>query len=253
MGFVGFIKVTPSIPQRRLKSTTLKLTFTPRSPHLKNCLRARLAPTINRLHLSGAAAVKWSSVCWPRNASSADRKRALPFTTSVSWQTWLPRDGRSSLCGRNGWRPDGVKHSLSVDAATKRSTMGNTMGKLCGVKVTGEPHDTETVKRGSERGRWKSTWLGNSLAAYSTSRKVLRGPWGETPIGYSPGFPTVGILVQGRVKFFFRHSRLECHVSDQVLREGCFRAVHCDLIKPARFLLLPLFMGCSLLRSWRKP
>ena len=28
----------------------------------------------------------------------------------------------------------------------------------------------KAVRRGSERGRWKSTHLGNSLAAYSTSR-----------------------------------------------------------------------------------
>jgi len=36
--------------------------------------------------------------------------------------------------------------------------------------------------RGSEEGRWKSTHLGNSLAAYPTARTV---PWGgkcrETP------------------------------------------------------------------------
>jgi hypothetical protein len=29
----------------------------------------------------------------------------------------------------------------------------------------------KAVMRGSERGRWKSTHLGNSLAAYSTSRR----------------------------------------------------------------------------------
>ncbi len=47
------------------------------------------------------------------------------------------------------------------------------MGKPYGVKVTGEPRDTETVMRGSERDRWKSTRMGNSLAVYSTSRPVL--------------------------------------------------------------------------------
>ena len=36
--------------------------------------------------------------------------------------------------------------------------------------VTGEPREMETLIRGSERGRWKSTCQGNSLAAYSTSR-----------------------------------------------------------------------------------
>ncbi len=35
--------------------------------------------------------------------------------------------------------------------------------------VTGEPRETETLIRGSERGRWKSTCKGNSPAAYSTT------------------------------------------------------------------------------------
>ncbi len=52
--------------------------------------------------------------------------------------------------------------------------------------VTGEPREIERLIRGSERGRWKSTCQGNSLAAYSTSCPVLRGPWGEIPQGYSP-------------------------------------------------------------------
>jgi hypothetical protein len=35
-------------------------------------------------------------------------------------------------------------------------------------RITGERRDTETVMRRSERGGWKSTHRGNSLAAYST-------------------------------------------------------------------------------------
>lgn len=43
------------------------------------------------------------------------------------------------------------------------------------VIITGEPRDTETVMRGSERAVGKVLPLGgNSLAAYSTSRTVLR-------------------------------------------------------------------------------
>src|SRR4051794_19098538 len=38
-----------------------------------------------------------------------------------------------------------------------------------GGQPTGEPCDTERVKHGLERGRWKSTRKGNSLAAYSTA------------------------------------------------------------------------------------
>jgi len=41
--------------------------------------------------------------------------------------------------------------------------------------TTGERRDTETVRRRSERGGWKSAHRGNSLAAYSTARTVLRG------------------------------------------------------------------------------
>ncbi len=50
-----------------------------------------------------------------------------------------------------------------------------TITKIDLEEATGEPHDTATVKCGSERSRWKSTRMGNSLAAYSTSRTVLRG------------------------------------------------------------------------------
>ena len=37
--------------------------------------------------------------------------------------------------------------------------------------------DTERVTISSERGRWKSTSEGNSLAAYSTSSPVLEQRW----------------------------------------------------------------------------
>jgi hypothetical protein len=40
--------------------------------------------------------------------------------------------------------------------------------ELYGVEVIGDPRDTETVVRDPQRGRWRSTLLGNSLAAYST-------------------------------------------------------------------------------------
>ncbi len=41
--------------------------------------------------------------------------------------------------------------------------------KLYLEEVTGKPRETETLIRGLERGRWKSTYKGNSLAAYSTA------------------------------------------------------------------------------------
>jgi hypothetical protein len=75
-----------------------------------------------------------------------------------------------------------IIHLLFADSVTKASTTENMMETSYGVKVTGEPRDTETVMRGSERGRWKSTRKGNSLAAYSTSRTVLREAGGAIPI-----------------------------------------------------------------------
>ena len=40
--------------------------------------------------------------------------------------------------------------------------------------VTGELRDTETIKRSSEGGDWKSTCQDNSLVAYPTARPVLK-------------------------------------------------------------------------------
>jgi len=48
--------------------------------------------------------------------------------------------------------------------------------------------------RGSEEGRWKSTHLGNSLAAYPTSRSVLREARGAIPRAYSPK-PLDGVVI----------------------------------------------------------
>ena len=45
---------------------------------------------------------------------------------------------------------------------------------------TGELIDIERVTISSEGGRWKSTRLGNSLAAYPTARPVLNGEDEET-------------------------------------------------------------------------
>ena len=42
-------------------------------------------------------------------------------------------------------------------------------------RITGERRDEETVKRGSEGGRWKSACEGNSLAAYLTHAGICAG------------------------------------------------------------------------------
>ena len=53
----------------------------------------------------------------------------------------------------------------------------------------------KAVMRGSEEGRWKSTHRGNSLAAYPTSRSVLREARGAIPRAYSPKPQLVGVNV----------------------------------------------------------
>jgi hypothetical protein len=64
--------------------------------------------------------------------------------------------------------------------------MVDTMDQASDVLVTGEPRETETLTRGSERGRWKSTHQGNSLAAYSTARTVTTGGRGKHSLAVRP-------------------------------------------------------------------
>jgi hypothetical protein len=52
--------------------------------------------------------------------------------------------------------------------------------------VTGELTEIERLTVSSERGGWKSAHRGNSLAAYSTSRTVLRAAEGAVPLADSP-------------------------------------------------------------------
>src|SRR5262249_18491617 len=52
--------------------------------------------------------------------------------------------------------------------------------------TTGELTEIERLTVSSERGGWKSAHRGNSLAAYSTSRTVLRAAEGEAPSADSP-------------------------------------------------------------------
>src|ERR671922_58479 len=49
------------------------------------------------------------------------------------------------------------------------------IGRRCSVKATGERLKIERLMSRSEGSGWKSTYLGNSLAAYPTACTVLRG------------------------------------------------------------------------------
>ena len=55
----------------------------------------------------------------------------------------------------------------------RRATAGLTVVRGNPEKVTGELLEIERLTSSSERGRWKSTRKGNSLAAYSTASTVL--------------------------------------------------------------------------------
>jgi hypothetical protein len=68
---------------------------------------------------------------------------------------------------------DGLIEINLVAVAMSKSNTDDMTDQASDVQVTGEPRDTETVKRGSERGRWKSIYEDNSLAVYSTSCSVL--------------------------------------------------------------------------------
>jgi hypothetical protein len=56
----------------------------------------------------------------------------------------------------------------------RNAKAGPVIGQDKSAKATGERLDIERVTSRSERSRWKSTQLGNSLAAYSTARPVRR-------------------------------------------------------------------------------
>jgi hypothetical protein len=71
-------------------------------------------------------------------------------------------------------------------------------GQVSDVEVTGEPRDTETVTRGSERGRWKSTHQGNSLASYSTARTVLKTSGRGDPLAEFNRALRFGVLLRKR-------------------------------------------------------
>jgi len=58
---------------------------------------------------------------------------------------------------------------------------------------TGELIDIERVTLSSEEGRWKSTCCGNSLAAYPTSRPVLRRGDGSNPGSLAGRLQDVGL------------------------------------------------------------
>jgi hypothetical protein len=130
------------------------------------------------------------------------------------------KDGRSHPCGNDAWRlAAGHPWSCAV-AATSASNMVDTMDQASDVLVTGEPRETETLTRGSERGRWKSTHQGNSLAAYSTARTVTTGGRGKHSLAVRP-VPTQ--LPQGGRDCEMLTANDQASAARGCLRVGCMR------------------------------
>ena len=78
-----------------------------------------------------------------------------------------PRAGRSGTGGR-------VSRNCEV-RAMRNAEADLLIGRRCSVKATGERLKIERLMSRSEGSGWKSTYLGNSLAAYPTACTVLRG------------------------------------------------------------------------------
>src|SRR5215475_5182136 len=125
-------------------------------------------------------------------ARSAPPERGMAYRTRGPWS----RSPRSSL----GWGKP----------TTWRRGTGRRHGKGGRVRdaqepepqyrsSTGELIDIERVTISSEGGRWKSTHRGNSLAAYPTSRAVLRGLSGSNPARLPGGVRATGSSTSSRL------------------------------------------------------
>src|SRR5262249_35742734 len=86
---------------------------------------------------------------------------------------------------------------------------------------TGELIDIERVTISSEGGRWKSTHRGNSLAAYPTSRAVLRGLGGSNPARLPGGVRVTGSSTSSRLLPL----TLDAHCHRKIYRKITFQVV----------------------------
>src|SRR5919198_6638792 len=135
----------------------------------------------HRPHPSGADAVQWVTASWPTRANGAGRMRTSKGIMSATSPSWRRKDGRSPPRGTDAWRLAAGHPWSCAAAATRASPMVAMRDPASDVLGTGEPRETATRTRGSERGRGNRTPQGTSLAAYSTARPVLTREWGNGP------------------------------------------------------------------------
>src|SRR5262245_44356591 len=103
-----------------------------------------------------------------RSIRSASPERGMTYRTRVP--------GSQSPRSSQRWGEPATGRRGTGGAPTQRERVRD--GQLpdpSGCRPTGELLDIERVPSSSERGRWKSARQGNSLAAYSIARAVLRG------------------------------------------------------------------------------
>jgi hypothetical protein len=138
----------------------------------------------------GVGAAKRLHACWRTSANCAVPRSPSKGTTAARLPISRPKRETSPRAGSAGWWLASGKRWWCVDPAMSVGKTDTTMGPPFDVQVTGEPRETETVRRGSERGRWQSTHQGNSLASYSTARPVRRGGVGKHSSAVRPA-PTL--------------------------------------------------------------
>src|SRR5215510_9456849 len=102
-----------------------------------------------------------------RSANSSRGSDASPGSAGK------PRTGRSGAGGRMSGTCEGrvMRHAVAGPAIDRRGS----------VKATGERLKIERLTSRLEGGRWKSTYPGNSLAAYPTACTVLQTSGGSDP------------------------------------------------------------------------
>src|SRR5215831_8657518 len=99
--------------------------------------------------------------------------RSAPPERGMTYRTRVPGSQSSRSSQRWGEPATGRRGTGGAPAQRERVREGQ-LPDPSGCCPTGELLDIERVPSSSERGRWKSACQGNSLAAYSIARPVVR-------------------------------------------------------------------------------
>src|SRR5262245_9806459 len=103
--------------------------------------------------------------------------RSAPPERGMAYRTRVPGSQSPRSSQRRG-EPATGRRGTGGTTSERRRVRDGQLPEPSGGRLTGELLDIERVPSSSERGRRKSACEGNSLAAYSISRTVLRGGGG---------------------------------------------------------------------------